>query len=63
MSASDVLAIGAHVRLRLGSDEEYAKIYREILTEAVRCRLRSAFPVGSMLSRRLGIPLVTCIAQ
>jgi asparagine synthase (glutamine-hydrolysing) len=25
-------------------------VYRELFTEAVRCRLRSAFPVGSLLS-------------
>ncbi|NOZ26564.1 MAG: asparagine synthetase B, partial [Chloroflexi bacterium] len=49
--------------LRLGSDEEYAEAYREILTEAVRCRLRSAFPVGSMLSGGLDSSSVTCIAQ
>ena len=36
--------------LKLSSNEEYAEAYREIFTEAVRCRLRSAFPVGSMLS-------------
>ena len=36
--------------LKLGSDEAYAQAFLEIFTEAVRCRLRSPGPVGSMLS-------------
>ncbi|MEL6493885.1 MAG: lasso peptide isopeptide bond-forming cyclase [Cyanobacteria bacterium J06623_7] len=36
--------------LKLDSDAEYAARFRAIFTEAVRCRLRSSFPVGSMLS-------------
>jgi asparagine synthase (glutamine-hydrolysing) len=39
---------GREVRLR--SDEEYAEAFYEIFAEAVRCRLRSPFPVGAMLS-------------
>ena len=49
--------------LRLGSDEEYAAKFREIFTEAVRCRLRSAFPVGSMLSGGLDSSSITCMAR
>lgn len=37
-------------RVRLRSDQEYAEQFREIFSEAVRCRLRSAFEVGSTLS-------------
>jgi asparagine synthase (glutamine-hydrolysing) len=36
--------------LRFGSDEEYSEGFHDIFTKAVRCRLRHAFPVGSMLS-------------
>ena len=36
--------------IRLRSDDEYADAFRERFTEAVRCRLRSAFPVGGLLS-------------
>jgi len=36
--------------IRLRSDDEYADAFRERFTDAVRCRLRSAFPVGSLLS-------------
>lgn len=36
--------------LRLSSDGEYAEAFREVLSMAVRARLRGATPVGSMLS-------------
>lgn len=49
--------------LRLNSDEEYAEKFREIFTEAVRCRMRSAFPVGSMLSGGLDSSSITCVAR
>jgi asparagine synthase (glutamine-hydrolysing) len=49
--------------LRLSSDAEYAEAYREIFTEAVRCRLRSAFPVGSTLSGGLDSSSITCVAR
>src|SRR3989449_1054025 len=49
--------------IRLGSDDEYAAAFREIFTEAVRCRLRSAFPVGSMLSGGLDSSSIVCVAR
>ena len=45
------------------SDEEYKKVFLDIFTEAVRCRLRSAFPVGSMLSGGLDSSSVACTAE
>ena len=36
--------------IRLRSNDEYADAFRECFTEAVRCRLRSGFPVGGLLS-------------
>jgi asparagine synthase (glutamine-hydrolysing) len=48
--------------LRLRSDNDYAEAFRDIFTEAVRCRLRSAFPVGSMLSGGLDSSSITCVA-
>ncbi|PSB02276.1 lasso peptide isopeptide bond-forming cyclase [Merismopedia glauca] len=49
--------------LRLGSNQEYAQAFREIFTEAVRCRLRTAFPLGSMLSGGLDSSSVSCTAR
>lgn len=49
--------------LRLSSNQEYAEAYRDIFTEAVRCRLRSAFLVGSMLSGGLDSSSITCVAR
>lgn len=49
--------------LKLSSDYEYAEAYREQLTEAVRCRMRSAFPIGSMLSGGLDSSSIACMAR
>jgi asparagine synthase (glutamine-hydrolysing) len=49
--------------LRLGSDEEYAEAFRGIFVEAVRCRTRSAFPVGSTLSGGLDSSSIACAAN
>lgn len=49
--------------LRLASDDAYAEAFRELFVEAVRCRLRSAFPVGSLLSGGLDSSAVTCVAR
>jgi asparagine synthase (glutamine-hydrolysing) len=48
--------------LRMRADGEYAEAFREIFTESVRCRLRSAFPVGSMLSGGLDSSSISCAA-
>lgn len=45
------------------SDEEYAMQLREIFTEAVNCRLRSAYPIGSTLSGGLDSSSITCVAR
>ncbi len=49
--------------LRLSSDREYADAFREIFGEAVRCRLRAAFPVGALLSGGLDSSAVACMAR
>lgn len=49
--------------LKLNSDQEYAEAYLEVFTKAVRCRLRSAFPIGSALSGGLDSSSIVCIAR
>jgi len=49
-------------RLRLSRPEEYAELLGERLQEAVACRLRSAYPVGSHLSGGLDSAAVTVLA-
>ncbi|MDQ1260872.1 MAG: hypothetical protein QG575_53 [Euryarchaeota archaeon] len=48
--------------LKLSSDREYADAFRKVFFEAVRSRLRSAFPVGSELSGGLDSSSVVCTA-
>src|SRR5205085_1809095 len=45
------------------TDEEYAEGFRELFTEAVRCRLRSAYPVGAFLSGGLDSSSIVCVAR
>ena len=49
--------------ITLGSDREYAEAFRELFTEAVSCRMRSAFPVGTLLSGGLDSSSITCVAR
>src|SRR2546425_255849 len=56
-------AVDPEREIRMKSDGEYAEAFREIFTEAVRCRLRSAFPVGSMLSGGLDSSSIVCVAR
>lgn len=48
---------------RLATNNEYAEAFRELFTEAVRCRLRTAGPMGSMLSGGLDSSSITCVAR
>ena len=49
--------------LKLGSDQEYADAYRDVFTEAVRCRLRSAHKVGALLSGGLDTSSIVCVSR
>jgi asparagine synthase (glutamine-hydrolysing) len=49
-------------RLRFKSDDQYVESFLEIYSEAVRCRLRSARPVGIALSGGLDSGSVAAIA-
>jgi len=48
--------------IRLPSEKVYVEAFRELLTEAVRCRVRSAFPVGAELSGGLDSSPVAAMA-
>lgn len=50
-------------RLKLDSDEKYTKKFRDAFNESVKCRLRSAFPIGSMLSGGLDSSSIVCTAS
>lgn len=49
--------------LKLGSDEAYAEAFLDLFSEAVRCRLRSAGPVGSMLSGGMDSSSIVAVAS
>jgi len=49
--------------LHFKSNDEYAEAFREIFTEAVRCRIRSVFPVGAELSGGLDSSSVVVVAE
>lgn len=49
--------------LRLKSRQEYAEAYRDVFTQAVKCRMRTAFPLGSMLSGGLDSSSIACVAR
>ena len=55
--------LNANSQIILDSDEDYAKTFLEIFTEAVRCRMRSRSPIGVMLSGGLDSSSVACIAN
>ncbi|MGE3910879.1 MAG: asparagine synthase-related protein, partial [Chloroflexota bacterium] len=48
--------------LALASDTEYEEAFRAVFTEAVRCRLQDAGPVGAMLSGGLDSSAIACVA-
>jgi asparagine synthase (glutamine-hydrolysing) len=49
--------------LKLSSDEEYAEAFREVLTEAVHCRLRGVDTTGSMLSGGMDSGSIVALAS
>ena len=56
-------ALDPNRRIKLGSHQEYTEAFKELFTESVNCRLRSAFPIGSTLSGGLDSSSITCTAR
>lgn len=50
-------------RINLESDEEYFAKFREIFAEAVKCRLRSVYPIGFDLSGGLDSSSIVCMSK
>ncbi|MFA5353226.1 MAG: lasso peptide isopeptide bond-forming cyclase [Thermodesulfovibrionales bacterium] len=63
ITISSYWSLDPHYEIRYRTDEEYAEAFRGIFTDAVACRLRSAFPLGSRLSGGLDSSSVTCVAS
>ncbi|HEY0971120.1 MAG TPA: lasso peptide isopeptide bond-forming cyclase [Gemmatimonadales bacterium] len=53
----------AGLELRFSSPDEYAEAFRELFTEAVRCRMRSTRPIGVALSGGLDSSSIACVAR
>ena len=49
--------------IQMESNQAYAEQFRELMTEAVRCRMRSQKPVATELSGGLDSSFVTCLAR
>lgn len=45
------------------SNHEYAEAFRDIFTDAVRCRLRSSVPAAALLSGGLDSSAIACVAR
>ena len=56
-------ALDPEREIKLDSDEAYAAKFKEIFTEAVRCRLRSAYDLGFTLSGGLDSSSIACTAR
>ncbi|MEO8392257.1 MAG: lasso peptide isopeptide bond-forming cyclase, partial [Chloroflexota bacterium] len=56
-------ALDPDAELDLPSDEAYAETLRDYLTDAVRVRLRTPFPVGASLSGGLDSSTVVCLIR
>jgi len=56
-------SLDPHKEIHFGTDEEFENAFRTLFTEAVQCRLRSAFPIGSELSGGLDSSSVVCVAR
>ena len=52
-----------NLTLKMDTEEDYANAFREIFSEAVKCRLRSHYPIGFELSGGLDSSSIVCMAK
>ena len=50
-------------QISMDSEEDYLEAFREIFTEAINCRLRSAYPLGFELSGGLDSSSIVCMVK
>lgn len=50
-------------QITMNTEEDYINAFREIFAESVRCRLRSAFPVGFELSGGMDSSSIVCMTK
>jgi len=60
---SNYWEINPNSSIRMDSDEHYIQAFKEIFKEAVKCRLRSAFPIGFELSGGVDSSSIVCMAN
>lgn len=52
-----------NLTIKMDTEEDYANAFREIFSEAVKCRLRSHYPIGFELSGGLDSSSIVCMAK
>lgn len=52
-----------NLEIQMDSDEDYVNMFHDIFNESVRCRLRSAFPIGYELSGGLDSSSIVTVAK
>ena len=60
MKKNTYWALDVNKEILMDSDEEYAQKFLEIFTEAIKCRMRSAYSTGSLLSGGLDSSSIAC---
>lgn len=60
---SQYWSLNPQIELKLDSTQEYVQAFKEIFTQAVQCRLRCNYPVGTELSGGLDSSSITSLGQ
>ncbi|WP_321422025.1 asparagine synthase (glutamine-hydrolyzing) [uncultured Methanobacterium sp.] len=55
--------LDSSLKIRMDSEKDYSNAFRKIFREAVKCRLRTCFPLGFELSGGLDSSSIVCMAR